>query len=132
MAILTPNKLYKDIDFSFTAHPETKDIVKKVDVNSIKQSIKSLLFTYPGERLFQPEIGSQIRTLLFEPIDFITSEALKRSITYTLENFEPRIKLDLVEVVPQYDDNAYEVSIFFTALGVNQAASISVTLERLR
>lgn len=132
MAILTPNKLYKDIDFSFTAHPETKDIVKKIDVNSIKQSIKSLLFTYPGERLFQPEIGSQIRTLLFEPIDFITSEALKKSITYTLENFEPRIKLDLVEVVPQYDDNAYEVSIFFTALGVNQAASISVTLERLR
>lgn len=132
MAIITPNKLYKDLDFTFSAHPETKDVVKKVDVNAVKQSIKNLLFTNPGERLFQPEIGSQIRSMLFEPLDFITSEALRRSITYTIENYEPRVQLDAVDVVPEYEDNSFEVTIFFTVLGVNQSASLSVTLERLR
>lgn len=132
MAILTPNKLFKDIDFTFSAHPETKDVLKKTDVNAVKQSLRALLFTRPGERLFQPQIGSGIHQLLFEPIDYITSEALRRDIEYTIRNFEPRIQLDQVDVVPFYDENHYEITIFFTVLGVNQPASITTTLERLR
>ena len=132
MAIISPNKLYKDIDFSFTAHPETGAVLKKFDVNSLKQSIKSLLFTTRGERLFQPEIGSDIYRLLFEPVDPITTETLRYSIQLTLENFEPRILVDLIEVVPLYKTNSYEISIFFTIRGIAQSASFTTYLERLR
>jgi phage baseplate assembly protein W len=59
MAILsTPNKLYKDLDFSFSAHPETGDVLKKIDNNAIKQSIRALVSTAFGERLFDPELGA--------------------------------------------------------------------------
>lgn len=132
MTIISPNKLYKDIDFSFTAHPETGALLKKIDVNSLKQSIRSLLFTTRGERLFQPEIGSDIYRLLFEPVDPITTETLRYSIQLTLENFEPRILVDLIEVVPLYKTNSYEISIFFTIRGIAQPASFTTYLERLR
>lgn len=132
MSILSPNKLYKDLDFSFTAHPNTGDVVKVVDNNSVKQSIKSLLFTALGERLFQPEVGTPLRRLLFEPIDPITSEVLYRTIKNTIENYEPRVKLDGVQVVPNYEENSYEVSIFFTTLGVNQSSSLTLSLQRTR
>jgi len=132
MAILTPNKIYKDIDFAFGAHPETKDVLKKIDVNSVKQSLKTLLFTRAGERLFQPEIGGNLHALLFEPIDNITAEVIKKGIRNTIEKYERRVQLDLVDVFPKYDDNEYEISIYFTIVGINQPTSLTLTLERLR
>ena len=132
MSILSPNKLYKDLDFSFTAHPNTGDAVKVIDNNAVKQSIKSLLFTALGERLFRPEIGTPLRRMLFEPIDSITAEVLSRSIKNTITNYEPRVKLDAVQVIPNYEENSYEVSIFFTALGVNQPTSFTLSLQRIR
>jgi phage baseplate assembly protein W len=132
MPILSPNKLYKDLDFTFSSHPQTKDVLKKIDVNSVKQSLKMLLFTNMGERLFQPETGSKIYGLLFEPLDPITTQALRRSIENTIETFEPRITLDLVDVIPVEEENSYTISIYFTVNGVNQPTSLTVTLERLR
>lgn len=132
MAILTPNKIYKDFDFSFTAHPETQDLVKKNDFNAVKQSIKNLLFTQRGERLFQPEVGGYLYDLLFEPMDPVTVQSLKAGIEVTLKNYEPRVLLERVDVFPKYDENEYEISIYFRVLGINQPTSLTLTLERLR
>lgn len=132
MPILSPAKLYKDLDLTFSAHPETQDVLKKVDLNAVRQSLKTLLFTVPGERLFQPEVGSGITALLFEPIDPITTEVLRQSIANTLTRLEPRLQLDNVDVIPNEDDNEYEITLFFTIVGISQPASLTVTLERLR
>jgi phage baseplate assembly protein W len=133
MTILSaPNKLYKDLDFSFTAHPETGDVLKKIDNNAIKQSVTALINTVFGERHFEPNIGSPLRSLLFEPVDAITTSVMERAIEYTLRNFEPRVQLDTVSVEPKEDENAYDISIYFSVLGINQPTSVSITLERLR
>lgn len=133
MSILsTPNKLYKDLDFSFTAHPETGDVLKKIDNNSIKQSVTALINTAFGERHFEPNIGSPLRNLLFEPVDAVTTSVMERAIDYTLKNFEPRVQLDSVSVEPKEDENAYDISIYFSVIGINQPTSVSITLERLR
>ena len=128
----TPNKLYKDVDFSVEAHPETGDVLKKIDNNAVKQSVTALINTAFGERPFNPDLGSSLRALLFEPIDYITSRTIQKSIEYTLANFEPRIALDSVAVEPDEDTNSYEVSIYFSVVGINQPTSMSITLERLR
>lgn len=132
MAILSPNKLYKDLDLSFAAHPQTKDVLKKIDLNAVRQSVKNLIFMRFGEKLFQPDVGSPIYGLLFEPIDPITTETLRRSIENVIKNYEPRVMLDYVDIVPNYEENEYEVSIFFTVLGINQNAALTLTLQRLR
>jgi len=49
----------------------------------IKQSVKNLITTVPGERFFNPKIGSRITGLLFEPLDFINANLVKSEIEYT-------------------------------------------------
>lgn len=92
----------------------------------------ALINTVFGERHFEPNIGSPLRSLLFEPVDAITTSVMERAIEYTLRNFEPRVQLDTVSVEPKEDENAYDISIYFSVLGINQPTSVSITLERLR
>lgn len=131
MPILNPNKLYKDLDMSFEPHPETGDVLKKIDTNSVKQSVKTLLQTNYGERLFHPEIGSPLKQLLFEPMDPVTTETLRSAVRNVLENYEPRVVIQYVDVIPKYERNEYEITIFFNVIGL-QDTSLTVTLERLR
>jgi len=127
-----PTRLYKDIDLSFLPHPLTGDVSKKTDVNAVKQSLKTLLFTRPGERPFQPLLGTPLYSLLFELADPITTEAIRRTVETTIQNFEPRVILEAVEVIPRSDENAYEITIFFTVVGIPNQFSFSASLTRLR
>ena len=73
-AIITSRSvLYSDFDLAFIKHPNTKDVTILKDLDSVKQSIKNLILTSRGERPFNPNLGSGIRALLFEPADFFTS-----------------------------------------------------------
>lgn len=132
MSIITPVRLYKDIDLSFSAHPVTKDITKKLDVNAVKQSLKTLLFTQYNERPFRPTLGSPLYKLLFEPMDPITVEGMKQAIEILIQNFEPRVQLQKVDIIPVYDKNEYELSIYFTVVGIPAPVSFTTILQRLR
>lgn len=132
MTTLTPNRVYKDIDLNFTAHPVTKDVTKVLDVNAVKQSLKLLLFTHFNERKFQPEMGSPIYQLLFEPMDDITGEVLRQTIQRLIQNFEPRIRLGGVDVVPREEQNEYEITVYFTVVGLPTPAVFRTNLKRLR
>ena len=132
MTFLTPQRLYKDLDLNFLQHPDTGDVTKTLDVNSVKQSVLLLINTYFGERLFHPENGSAVPRILFEPIDPITTEVLKRSIEQVLQNFEPRVSLDVITVTPKEDDNAYFVYLQVNIVGVPEPVTFSFTLQRLR
>ena len=91
---------YTDIDLSFDAHPVTKDILKKKDENAIAQSIKTLLLTSHYERLFNPDLGSNLKRFLFEPIDDVTTSLIRDSIFESLKNYEPRITIEEVIASP--------------------------------
>jgi phage baseplate assembly protein W len=130
--IKTPNRIYKDLDLSFSAHPERGDVLKKLDISSIIQSLKSLLFTMPGERPFQPNLGSPLYNLLFEPLDDISMALIDKTIEHTIQNYEPRVTLDLVQIFPNDEENEVQISIFFTVKGTQTPASFTTTLKRLR
>jgi phage baseplate assembly protein W len=128
---------FKDLDLSFNIHPVKKDINKHVGVKAVINSIKNLILTNQYEKPFQPEIGSNVRKLLFENLDPITASALQREIYQIIKNYEPRAisnsKDDIqVIVIPDYDKNAFSVDINFKV--VNQSLPITVTffLERIR
>jgi phage baseplate assembly protein W len=130
--INTPSRIYKDIDLSFAMHPTSRDILKKIDVNAVKQSLKTLILTGFNERPFQPDLGSPIYRLLFEPVDPITTEVLRRAIEQVIQNHEPRVYLNLVEVVPNEDSNEYNITIYFTVVGIPTPVTFGITLQRLR
>jgi phage baseplate assembly protein W len=123
---------FTDIDLSFDAHPVTKDILRKKDENSIAQSIKTLLLTSHYERPFNPDLGSNLKRFLFEPIDDVTTSLIQDSIFQTLVNFETRIQIEEVVAVPNYDLDQYDVSITFYLKNVIEPITISFFLERIR
>ena len=107
-------RIWRDLDNTFTKHPVTGDVSRVFDVESIKRSVKSLILTNFGERLFQPWIGSNIRALLFENLDAIVIRDLKDAITVLLKNFEPRVRLTNLEITGlELDNNTLRVVINF-------------------
>jgi phage baseplate assembly protein W len=128
----TPVRLYKDIDMDFTVNPVTGDIGKKYDVNSVKQALRNLFLYQRGEKKFNPNFGSGIRGLLFEPVDNITASILEKEIQVMVENYEPRVRIDNIFVVASPDTNDYEVRVDFYVIGVREPQVYTTMLERLR
>ena len=123
---------YSDFDLDFDAHPVTKDILKKTNENSIAQSIRNLLLTSNYERPFNPDLGSNLKRFLFEPVDNVTTSLIQDSIFQTLANFEPRITIQEVVAVPNFDLDQYDVTITFYVKNTIEPLTITFFLERVR
>ena len=89
---------FADLDLNFTPHPVTGDVGFKKDENAVKQAVKNLVLTQNFERPFHSEIGSSLRSLLFEPATPMTKEILRKTISDTIINFEPRVELIGVDI----------------------------------
>lgn len=126
------NRIYSDLDLSFGAHPITGDVVKKYDVNAVKQSLKVMILTQYYERPFQPKLGSPVYGMLFDNVDQITANSLKLRIELLINKFEPRVRSQQVDVVPLYDENAFEITIYFYVIGVPDPVTFSTILRRSR
>jgi phage baseplate assembly protein W len=127
------SKIYKDFNMSFARHPVTGDIATLSDADAIKRSVRNLVQTNFGERPFHPEIGSDVRAALFEPISPIVANLITRHIEDVITNFEPRVELSNVSTAGNIDNGVYDVSIeFFIVNSPEPAQVIDMFLERLR
>ena len=126
------NRIYSDLDLDFTRNPVTSDIVKLQDVDAVKRSVKNLIQTNHYERPFHPEIGSDIRGLLFENMTPLTALNLERKVIEVLTNFEPRAKIVNVIAQPQEDANRYHIQISFYVIGISTPIVVETYLQRLR
>lgn len=125
-------RTYKDLDLLFNVHPIKKDINKHTAELAVINSIKNLVLTNHYERLFQPDIGSNVNKLLFENMDVITAAALEREIQQVIENYEPRARIYRVSVVPDYDNNKFSVDMEFLINNLTEPITITFFLERVR
>ena len=123
---------YSDLDLNFTAHPVTKDVSKKLNENAIAASIRNLLLTSHYERLFNPDIGSNLKKLLFEPIDNVTTAIIQDMIFETIRNDEPRGTIQEVVAAPNYENQRYDVYITFFVNNTLEPITVSFFLERIR
>lgn len=126
------NRQFKDIDLNFTAHPVTGDIVKKTDVNAVKQSISNLVSTRHYESLFDPALGSNIHALLFENLTEIVKFTIEEELKVLIRNFEPRAEILNVIINEQPDTNTIEASIIFTIINITEPQTLNLLLERVR
>ena len=111
------SRSFKDISLSFDPHPVTKDLPVLKNENAIRRSVRNLVQTIPGERFFNPLLGSSVYESLFDLYDFGTSTLIEQEIITTLENFEPRVANVQVQVDPRPDQNNFDVTIFFDIVG---------------
>lgn len=125
-------RTYKDLDLNFTAHPITKDVVKRTGNAAIIGALKNLIMTNYYEKPFRPTYGARIRGLLFEDVSFIIANALETEIRSAVENFEPRVFIDNVRAQADPDNNRYAVTIRFYINNVEAPVTINMFLEKVR
>lgn len=125
-------RTFSDLDLGFFAHPVSRDVSKKYDENSIKQSLRNLILTKNYERPFRSDVGSQIKSILFEPITPMMSAVIKRTIENTINTYEPRVSLLDVSVLLSPDNNSVYVTIVFTIVNTSTPISVDLILERTR
>lgn len=123
---------YSDIDLTFNRHPVSNDVVLSIDDQAIIRSVRNLILTNHYERPFHPEIGSNVRKMLFEPISPLTANYLQREIEDTIRNYEPRVNLKSVVVQVDPDLNYYMAIITFFIINKTEPITINFVLQRLR
>lgn len=130
MANLT--NVYSDIDFLFTRRPVVGDVALSYDTQAVVRSIRNLLSTNHYEKLFNPDLGSNLNALLFENFSPITSSSIEAEIQNVIDNYEPRAIVNYVNVNPNYDKNRYDVTISFFVENSSLPTEVTLLLERNR
>ena len=110
---------FKDISMSFQSNPLTFDLIALRDANAIARSVRNIITTRPGEKLFNPEFGTKITDSLFELLDETTADEIKDEIRFSINNFEPRVRYISSIVEPKYDENAFNVKIIYQIIGID-------------
>jgi phage baseplate assembly protein W len=133
---ITPIKrrksLYSDFHKDLTINPISNDLAVKRDEEAVKESLKNLLLTDRGERLFQPSLGSDIRATLFENNTPMVVKLLEEKVRAVINNFEPRVNIIEIIIKSEYDENKIQITIYFNIRNVNAPLSVTVFLERTR
>ena len=126
------SKIYKDLNLGFEQNTATKDIQKITDVESVKRSVRNLINTNHYEKPFHPEIGSNLRAMLFELMSPQMNHLISKQIENLINNYEPRCNLVEVFAQPMFDRNGYSVQISFMVNNHQEPVIVESFLERLR
>jgi len=123
---------YQDLDFDFTANPITGDVAKVKNVTSVKRGIHNILMTENNERLFQPEVGSGLKNLLFEQMSDLTAQLLESEVRSAIDAWENRAQIISIEVFPEEEYNRYRVAVIFRIVNNPDDQQTEVLLSRER
>lgn len=123
---------FSDLDLNFIVHPVKKDINRLTNEAAVVNSIKNLILTNHYEKPFQPDIGSNVRRLLFENMDGITATSIEKEIQQTISNYEPRVNISAINVSADVENNGFTVYMEFFVVNNTSPITINFFLERTR
>ncbi len=126
------SRIYKDLNLDFQKNTATSDIQKLTDAEAVKRSVRNLINTNHYERPFHPEIGSNLRAMLFENITPQITHVISKQIELLIKNYEPRCRLVQVNTQPMFDRNGYAAQISFYVVNYPEPVTVETFLERLR
>jgi len=133
MPVQRVSKGFKDLSMSFQVNPLNNDMIAIKNETAIARSVRNLLFTLPGERFFNQNLGSRVSKSLFENIDDISASIIRDEIENTIRNYEPRVDLINVKVTADYDNNEFNVTINYYIVGIDvQPQQLSFALQQTR
>lgn len=113
------SKAFKDISATFQVNPISDDLIALLNENAIARSVRNLILTVPGEKPFEPDVGSRVTDMLFENMDKLTANAIKSEIVNTIKSYEPRVSLKDVTVDADFDSNQYDVMVNYIIVGID-------------
>ena len=136
LSLITPRAkkidLFTDFKKDLEKSPISSDLTLFKNEDAVKESLKNLILTNKGERLMQPNLGGNIKAMLFENITPATLKLIEEQVRETINLYEPRVDLIDVVVTSNLDDNVVSVQIEFYISSNQQPLTLSIFLERTR
>ena len=131
--LLDRNNIYRDFSSSFEMNPVSNDVTTKSDVNAVKESMRNILLTDKGSRVFRPNFGGNIKSYLFEnKYSPVLNTVIENSVIDTINTYEPRAVVERVECISSMDDNYVYINIYFYVQNLSELQSTTVTMEKIR
>jgi phage baseplate assembly protein W len=125
-------KVYSDIDLTFSRRPGTNDVSMRYDDQAVIASVRNLLLTNFYERPFQPNVGSNLDKLLFEPVNDLTANILETEIRNVINNYEPRAKIDSLQITSNPNQASFSVYLRFYIGNNTTPTAVNLILQRSR
>ena len=113
------SKGFRDLSASFQTNPLSNDLIALKNESSIARSVRNLVLTIQGERPFQPVLGTGVNNLLFDNMDKLTASAIRSELRTTIENYEPRVEINEIIVEPDFERNAFHVTLQYFIIGMD-------------
>ena len=110
---------FKDLSASFQTNPLSNDLIALKNESSIARSVRNLVLTIQGERPFQPTLGTGVNNLLFDNMDKLTASSIRSELRTTIENYEPRVEINEIIVEPDFEGNAFHVTLQYFIVGMD-------------
>lgn len=123
---------FSDILTNLDVLPGKKDLARVTNEEAVKRSVRNLILTNTGERLFQPGIGANLNKVLFELADIDALDLAQDQIASTLRLHEPRAKLISVQATLLPDNNSLGLQINFSLINTGKQTSVNLILYRIR
>tara|TARA_R110002020_G_scaffold156288_1_gene338269 strand:+ start:209 stop:655 length:447 start_codon:yes stop_codon:yes gene_type:complete len=91
-------------------------------------NLKNLLSTRKGERFLQPTFGTNLPSLLFEPMDGQLQTRIDSVLRDDIGDWLPYIVIDKIETDLDYDRHTVRINMRFrvTEQGVNEELTFSI------
>ena len=119
MPVQRLSKGFKDLSASFQTSPLSNDLIALKNESAIARSVRNLVLTGQGERPFQPVLGTGVSRLLFDNMDKLTASAIRSELRTTIENYEPRVEINEIIVEPDFEGNAFHVTLQYFIIGMD-------------
>lgn len=126
------NKEFVDLSLDFTPNPMTGDLVLLKNERAINNSIRNLIYISPSEVPFRVDVGSNVKSSLFELMDAGTEGVIILEIERSIQYNEPRVKLIDVVVEAQQELNQLMVTIDYQIVGYDTIYKVREILKPTR
>lgn len=113
----------------FGSNVPGKDIKSSTDGKAVVNSLLNLFNTRPGQRFLFPEYGVRLHSYIFEPATESNAQIVGDAIVAAIDTFEPRVRVNYVNVKVYEDKNAYEYDVFYDVPILNLTTSTSFFIE---
>lgn len=124
--------IFKDIDLSLTPHPMTKDLISKTNAEAIKRSLRHIFMWRKWDNPFNPESHNHLMDLLFELNTIFTQAAIRSRSEWLIRQYEPRVTVKRLDVIPRDDEAGYDISIYYVINDVRLEDNLNLYLQRVR
>jgi len=124
--------VYSDIPTNLSMNPMNGDIAKITNETAIKRAIRNILLTDTYERVWLPQLGTNVQSTLFEQATALTLKELRDRILFSIEKYEPRV--NILDVIVSYieERDTVHAKIVFAIRQTSSPIEVDVFLDRVR